>query len=869
MTSFFQRILNPGGKSAAESGPARLTLAAFGKHPGWNDHIPGIGVETESLAYIKQAFYVTGIGGRIDAGAWKNLEAGKRLEGFDHAFLWLRAGHVILGRMHSSEDGLRRKEYPLVLCVDAEGLSIPTILTEAGPELDRLGAACRATTSSQTVSEECRMAQDRLRALLTGSGARPNAPAPGLEARRRFLEHRDLGPDRTGLLRILHELGGLSGTQSRHLRIPLAENSRTTALVLWTGFLRLAVPASVGLLIIARNGVDWLDVIIGEPDSDDFFCLQASPTALPLASQVPYELSPALKTRLRELEAKFLGPKESLPPSPPPPAAGASGLDRDVAAKAPPTKGRGWFGMLALLIVAGGVAAVWFFSGNRGSPPGDKPAALPLDSTLTRGETATNPVIGATPATTSNQVVQPQPRLPETDSGHSGAPAKVTEAQAAETARLVEEKKRAAETERKRLAAQRASLTAPEDEKQRQEAAGLAQIALASGNYQNALEHCQRYAEMSPFKELLVQIMAETNLLHRTEKFLKAGNYAAVLTNQLPENETFAQMRAMAESEQKILAEALAQFAAGDYAFLQNEAVLKLKAKPPIQKLIQAGTVEAGQLKQAEAFMADNKAEAAMNLITQHNLDKPSFAKVRQWAQTELNRLADQRRDQQQVESFFNQGDYASALNLCTKRTGLAEFDALAKRINEEQTALAGAEGKFAVGDYKGFLAGLAGKDYRTKPPFADLIRKGEAEKKLLEELERLQQAGDWAEVLRRTTPLTASVRGKKPFATLQAWAQKRYEADEELKGKDPGWLDAWLEIMLVRFNELSPSSPKLKTVQARQESPISGFLGTEAKNYYLSNVVWLRSEYEKRTWLDSARARYLKDLESTIRYRD
>src|SRR5689334_4037663 len=108
MTSFFQRILNP-GKTAAESGPARLTLGTFGKHPGWNDHIPGIGVETESLAHVKHALYVSGIGGRIDAGAWKNLEAGKRLEGFDHVFLWLRNGHVMLGRMHSSEDGLHRK----------------------------------------------------------------------------------------------------------------------------------------------------------------------------------------------------------------------------------------------------------------------------------------------------------------------------------------------------------------------------------------------------------------------------------------------------------------------------------------------------------------------------------------------------------------------------------------------------------------------------------------------------------------------------------------------------------------------------------------------------------------------------------------
>src|SRR5262245_6353918 len=123
MTSFFKRLISPGGRAPAEGGPARLTLAMFGKHPGWNDHIPGINMDTETLAHVKQVMYVGGIGGRIDAGAWRSLEAEKRLEGFEHVFLWLRNGHVLLGRMHSSEDGLRRKEYPLVLCLDTEGVS--------------------------------------------------------------------------------------------------------------------------------------------------------------------------------------------------------------------------------------------------------------------------------------------------------------------------------------------------------------------------------------------------------------------------------------------------------------------------------------------------------------------------------------------------------------------------------------------------------------------------------------------------------------------------------------------------------------------------------------------------------------------------
>src|SRR5437016_13366914 len=103
VTGFFQRR-KTGGRSTGEAVGPRLTLAAFGKHPGWDDHIPGIGVETETLAQLKQTLYVGGIGGQIDSGAWERLEGEKRLEGFDHTFLWLNAGHVVLGQLWSSTD---------------------------------------------------------------------------------------------------------------------------------------------------------------------------------------------------------------------------------------------------------------------------------------------------------------------------------------------------------------------------------------------------------------------------------------------------------------------------------------------------------------------------------------------------------------------------------------------------------------------------------------------------------------------------------------------------------------------------------------------------------------------------------------------
>ena len=78
MKGLFKRTTTTDGRSPKASLGSRVTLAAFGKHPGWDDHMPGIGVDTELLAHLKQALYVRGIGKQIDSGksltrinAWK------------------------------------------------------------------------------------------------------------------------------------------------------------------------------------------------------------------------------------------------------------------------------------------------------------------------------------------------------------------------------------------------------------------------------------------------------------------------------------------------------------------------------------------------------------------------------------------------------------------------------------------------------------------------------------------------------------------------------------------------------------------------------------------------------------------------------
>ncbi|HXR07443.1 MAG TPA: SUMF1/EgtB/PvdO family nonheme iron enzyme [Candidatus Acidoferrum sp.] len=327
MSKLFEKLAKTGPAQAAEGVSPRLTLAAFGKHPGWDDHMPGIGVDTESLAYIKQTLYVTGIGRQIDSGAWEKLEPEKRQEGFDHTFLLLRAGHVVLGQLWSSKDGKGRAKYPMVLCVDGERVSPRLMLSLVRPGLQNLRDACKAAATADQVAGHCRAAQEELRKLFIGGTIQAEPNQPGDEPRL-FLERAELGPDRLGLLRVMHELsgsfdtaggtrvsahGGGASPQSLHFRVPLAADTQDSAFLLWAGFVRAALSSAVPLVLFARGQADWLDLVAGEPKGDDFFFLQASRKGFPLVTEIPYQVAPNAMAALREIEAQFVGGE---PPAP-------------------------------------------------------------------------------------------------------------------------------------------------------------------------------------------------------------------------------------------------------------------------------------------------------------------------------------------------------------------------------------------------------------------------------------------------------------------------------------------------------------------------------------------------------------------------
>jgi formylglycine-generating enzyme required for sulfatase activity len=368
MSDFFKKFLledprrlTPGGRYVG--------LAAFGKHPGWDDHVEDLGLETESLNFAKTVLYVKGIGGQIDSGAWEKLDAAQQLPAFDHLFVWQRSGQILIGRLWSSSDGKGRTRYPMVICLHFVGVTLGSALKRALPALAELDERCVQTTSA----EEVRGLLDRKRAAL-----RETSQSTDLRGEYAFVSpevlHKILQPSseakREGFLRVLYQIQSQMGAfapdkfngranpsaiRAQQIRVPSAGETAEQALVFWSRFFLTKVDASVPLLLTLPLEGDWMDVTAGEPESQEFFCLRASPKAVPLVSEVPYTLDDAFRAKATAFLNGFLRGETTAADLQPAATVVAAG-DSDAPAKG------GWRKWLAAgaIIIIGAVATMVF-----------------------------------------------------------------------------------------------------------------------------------------------------------------------------------------------------------------------------------------------------------------------------------------------------------------------------------------------------------------------------------------------------------------------------------------------------------------------------------------------------------------------------
>jgi hypothetical protein len=303
------RRLSPGGRAASRPRRGEVHVAAFGKHPGWDDHVE-LGLDTTRLAEVRQSLYVEGIAGNVDSGAWDKLPAESRLAEFDHAMLLHAAGEVIAGRFWSSRDRKGRGRYPMVACAHAAEAPIRWALRIALPALERMKTHCQEGTTAEAVTEAIDAARLELlpRAAST-DGPTLIADAPPSAVLPQLLGRPELGENHRGLLSAMYHLERAMASAegaAAHLRLPACADSFADAAEMWVRFLadRVAPAATRGasappILALQPLGQTWIDLIVGRPRAADLYCILATPAALPLTTDIPYNLEPEFVQRAK------------------------------------------------------------------------------------------------------------------------------------------------------------------------------------------------------------------------------------------------------------------------------------------------------------------------------------------------------------------------------------------------------------------------------------------------------------------------------------------------------------------------------------------------------------------------------------------
>ncbi|HVT73471.1 MAG TPA: hypothetical protein VHD61_10060 [Lacunisphaera sp.] len=313
MNNFARFFLNEDWKKSPSA--ARVHVGAFGKHPGWNDHLDDIGLVTASLVEARSILY-GGIARQIEHAAWEKAGPEKVMPGFDHVFHWRRLNESHTGLIWSSQDGKGRALYPMILIAHCVTRSFSWLANDLLPALEELKTKCRSTTSSGVVISYIKAAEQALQARFPSGPHVSTGPGHGVaawaahftreqEAFRRVVHHlrRNFSVFMPGTFAWCQD-GKPAGT--RCLRLPQIPGAPPAeSLNAWISFLATQLDPAAPFFGLAPAGREWMDVIVGEPDPADFFLLRALPAALPVVTDIPYQLEAVSQTNDESLLASL------------------------------------------------------------------------------------------------------------------------------------------------------------------------------------------------------------------------------------------------------------------------------------------------------------------------------------------------------------------------------------------------------------------------------------------------------------------------------------------------------------------------------------------------------------------------------------
>ena len=255
----------------------KIHVAVFGKHPAWTDHIDDLGVTTESLAMAKRLLYLEGITGQLASGAWDRIEKSGQALDFDHRFVWRRDKQAIVGAIWASSDGKGRTRFPIVICAHIpDGDVVPVYL----PSVERLGLECRSAATQEAVRDFHSRTCAELNARMFSDPAPPTSLAMDDKDRSEDLILEALIGLASGLKRV-SQRGFANRRVGAHLRVASVSSQVPKNLEFWLGYLERRVAARQPHLVMVGSGGSPADLIIGEPEPNDFFYLRASEAVLP------------------------------------------------------------------------------------------------------------------------------------------------------------------------------------------------------------------------------------------------------------------------------------------------------------------------------------------------------------------------------------------------------------------------------------------------------------------------------------------------------------------------------------------------------------------------------------------------------------
>lgn len=276
-------------------------VAAFGKHPAWDDHFTH-GLATDALLAFKRHIYDEGIKPLIDGGAWQVPDGDPYP--YRHFVVWRYGNGVIVARMVASSDGKGRRRFPLVVAIDAPlpgaGLEPDRVQTFAGLLHNLEGQVVAASTTTEVQAAVDALGNslqpmDHLAALKTDQTQQLGAPAAAFQHLASALADEALTRSVYALSREIEPAVQVPAPWTRHVRLAAARSADpvagTAAAGHWALILGALYGASLHSCFVLEDNRPWVDMIVGTITADALTCLLADADRLPPAQDVPYEIA--------------------------------------------------------------------------------------------------------------------------------------------------------------------------------------------------------------------------------------------------------------------------------------------------------------------------------------------------------------------------------------------------------------------------------------------------------------------------------------------------------------------------------------------------------------------------------------------------